>query len=67
MADGETIKAGIIKNGGEGRLLVITAEPENTEATAQPDSGMPARKPAGNVRRKKGASHAGRGQLSRKA
>ncbi len=49
MADGEAIK--ITENEGEGRLVVITVEPESTEATAQLKSDIPTKKP---VRKGKG-------------
>ena len=36
--NGEAIKAGIIGDEATGRVLVITAEPESTEAAVQPES-----------------------------
>ena len=60
MADGEAIKVEVIEDEGEGRLLVITAEPEATEATAeaeaQPEDSEPAKKPARKCKGKKGAA-----------
>ena len=56
MVDVETIKSEIIEGGSEGRPLVITAEPENTETTMQPESDVPAKKPTGKGRGKKGAA-----------
>ena len=56
IANGKAIKAEIIENEDEGRLLVITAEPENTEAMAQPASDIPAKKPAGKGKGKKGTA-----------
>ena len=70
-ADGEIIKAEIIEDAGEGRLLIITAEPEAPEATAeaitetteapveseaQPEDNEPAKKPARKGKGKKGAA-----------
>ena len=67
MADGEAIKAEIVEFEGEGRLVVITVEPEETAATpeateateeaeAQPEDSEPAQKPARKGRGKKGAA-----------
>ena len=67
MADGEAIKAEIIENEGEGRLVVITVEPEameampepvaaTAEAEAQPEDSEPAKKPARKGKGKKGAA-----------
>lgn len=64
MADGEIIKAEIAEVEGEGRLVVITVEPEamevmpepvaaKAEADAQPEDSEPAKKPA---RKGKGAA-----------
>lgn len=39
-----------------GRVLVITAEPDNIEATAQLERDAPTKKPAGKGRSKKGAA-----------
>jgi hypothetical protein len=58
MADGETIKTEIIEDEATGRVLVITAEPESAEATAQPESDVPAKKPAPKGKGKKGAAPA---------
>ncbi len=58
MADGEAIKAEIIKGEGEGRLLVITAEPESSEVTTPLESDIPAKKPASKGKGKKGAETA---------
>ena len=46
MADGETIKAEIIEDEATDRVVMITAEPESNEATVQPESELPAKKPA---------------------
>ena len=43
VANGETIMTEIIGDEATGRVLVIMAEPENTEATAQPESDVPAK------------------------
>lgn len=69
MADGEAIKAEIIEVEGEGRLVVITVEPEATEAMpesteaaaeavaeAQPEDSEPAKKPARKGKGKKGTA-----------
>lgn len=67
MADGEAIRAEIIEDEGEGRLVVITVEPEETvampetteataEAEAQPEENEPAKKPARKGKGKKGAA-----------
>ena len=67
MTDGEAIKAEIIEDEGEGRLVVITVEPEATEvipepveaeakAEAQPEDNEPAKKPARKGKGKKGAA-----------
>ena len=56
MADGATIKAEVIEDGSEGRLLMITTEPVNTEATALPVSDVPAKKLARKGKGKKGAA-----------
>ena len=60
MADGEAIKAEIIGDEGEGRLVVITVEPEATEvaaeAEAQPEESEPAQKPVRKGKGKKGAA-----------
>jgi len=60
MADGEAIKAEIIEDAGAGQLIVITAEPEATKATAeaeaQPENSEPAKKPARKGKGKKGAA-----------
>ena len=56
MVDGEAIKAEIIGDEATGRVLVITAEPEGTEAMAQPESDVPAKKPVGKGRGKKGTA-----------
>ena len=69
-ADGEAIKAEIIGDEGEGRLVVITIEPEVTEATAevevQPEdrTGQEAR--AQGQRQEGRGSHRGRKQVSEK-
>ena len=71
MADGEAIKAEITEN--EGRLLIITAEPESSEAIpetveateaameaeAQPEDNEPAKKPARKGKGKKDAAFTG--------
>lgn len=54
VASGEAIKAEIIGDEATGRALVITAEPENIEAAAQPESDMPAKKLAPKGKGKKG-------------
>lgn len=67
IADGEAIKAEIIEVEGEGRLVVITVEPEETaaipeateatvETEAQPEDSEPAKKPARKGKGKKGAA-----------
>jgi hypothetical protein len=67
MADSEIIKAEIIEDAGAGQLIVITAEPEATEAipepvgaaaeaAAQPEDSEPAKKPARKGKDKKGAA-----------
>ena len=60
MVDGEAIKAEIIEDEGEGRLVVITVEPEVTEAKAeaeaQPEDNEQAKKPARKSKGKKGAA-----------
>ena len=56
IVDGETIKAEIIGDEATGRVLVIAAEPEGIEATAQTESDVPAKKPEGKGRGKKGAA-----------
>ena len=43
---GEAIKAEIIGDEATDRILVITAEPASIEATAQPEGGVSAKKPA---------------------
>ncbi len=66
VADGEAIKAEIITVEGEGRLVVITVEPEameampepveaTTEAEVQPEDSEPAKKPARKDKGKRGA------------
>jgi hypothetical protein len=55
VANGEAIKTEIIEEEGEGRLLVITAEPENTEVAVQPQCDAPAKKPAPKGKGKKSA------------
>ncbi len=52
VANSEAIKTEIIGDEAMGRVLVITAEPESTEATAQPESD----KFTGKGRGKKGAA-----------
>lgn len=67
MVDGEAIKAKIIEDEGEGRLVVITIEPEameampetveaTAEAEAQPEDSEPAKKPARKGKEKKGVA-----------
>lgn len=60
IADGEAIKAEIIENEGEGRLVVIIVEPEATEATveaeAQPKDNESAQKPTRKGKGMKGAA-----------
>lgn len=56
VANGETIKTEIVGDEAAGRVLVIAAEPENIKAAAQPESDVPAKKPACKSKRKKGAA-----------
>jgi hypothetical protein len=67
MVDGEAIKAEIVEIEGEGRLVVITVEPEATEAMpeatkataeaeAQPEDSEPTKKPVRKGKGKKGAA-----------
>ena len=56
VANSDTIKPEIIGDKATGRVLVITTEPENAEAAAQPESDVPGKKPAGKGRGKKGAA-----------
>ena len=56
IADGEAINAEIAEGSSEGRLLVITAEQDNTETIAQPEDNVPVKKPVGRGRVKKGAA-----------
>ena len=68
MVDGEAIEAEIIADDSEGRLVVITAEPESTEAAdsseataeaeVQPEDSELAKKPAHKGKGKKGAATA---------
>ena len=55
VANGEAIETEIIGDEATGRVLVITAEPENIEAAAQPENDPPARKLAPKGKGKKGA------------
>jgi hypothetical protein len=56
VANDEAIKTEVIEDGNKGQLLVITAEPEKTEAMAQPESDVPAKKPMGKNKGKRGAA-----------
>ena len=67
MADGEAIKVEITEVEGAGQLIVITTEPEATEAMpepvdamaeteAQPEDNEQAKKPARKGKGKKGAA-----------
>lgn len=67
MADGEAIKAEIVELEGEGRLVVITVEPEETavtpeateatvDAEAQPEDNEPTKKPTRKGKGKKGVA-----------
>ena len=57
MADGQIIKTKIIEDEDEGRLVVITVEPESTGAAVQqPENAVPAKKTAGKGRGKKSAT-----------
>jgi len=53
VADGEAITAEIIGDEAAAQEPAITAEPENTEAIAQPEGDAPARKPASKGKGKK--------------
>ena len=59
QAAGEPV-ADIVEDAGAGQLIVITAEPEATKATAeaeaQPENSEPAKKPARKGKGKKGAA-----------
>lgn len=59
VSNGETITTEIIGGEAPGQMLVITTELENAEATAQPESDVPAKKPAPKGKSKKGAALAG--------
>ena len=56
VANGDAIKTEIIGDEATSRVLVITAEPECIEATAQPERDVPAKMPAGKSRGKKGTA-----------
>jgi len=58
MADGEPVGVEIIGDEATGQEPVIAAERENVEATAQPESDVPAKKPAPKGKGKKGATPA---------
>jgi hypothetical protein len=56
VGNGEAITAEIIEDEGTDRVLVLTAETERIEATARPESDVPAKKPAPKGKSKKGAA-----------
>ena len=56
VANGEVIKTEIIGDEATGRMLVITTELENPQATAQHKSVVPTKKPALKSKGKKGAA-----------
>ena len=56
VTNGETTKTEIIGDEAMGRILVSTAESENIEAEAQPESDVPAKKPVVKGRGKKGTA-----------